>query len=54
MKTCNVKEQRAKDVVAEKKFVCTSKEHLKWAKNYLNRSFRRRLRQDLKRGKEDE
>lgn len=54
MKTTNIKEAKAQEIVREKNFVCTSNKHLKWAKDYLNRSFRRRTKQELKKGKIDD
>ena len=45
MKTSNIKEKDAQEVIRHKDIVCTSKEHIKWAKNYLRRSIRRRIKQ---------
>ena len=32
MKTSNIKEKDAQEVIRHKNIVCTSKEHIKWAK----------------------
>lgn len=53
MKTANIKEKDAQEVIRYKDIVCTSKEHVKWAKNYFHRSRRRNMKQIVKKEKED-
>lgn len=45
MKTSNIKEKDTQEVIRYKNIVCTSKEHIKWAKNYFHRSRRRNMKQ---------
>lgn len=45
MKTSNIKEKDAQEVIRHKNIVCTSKKHIKWAKNYFHRSRRRNMKQ---------
>lgn len=52
MKTANIKEKDAQEVIRHKNIICTSKEHIKWAKDYLHRSYRRSMKQIIKKEKE--
>jgi hypothetical protein len=53
MKTSNIKEQNAQEIIRHKNIECTSNQHIKWAKDYLHRSFRRRIKQDIKKEKDN-
>lgn len=53
MKTANIKEKDAQEIIRHKDIVCTSKEHVKWAKNYFHRSRRRNMKQIVKKEKEN-
>lgn len=46
-KTNNPKQQYARERLAEKNFVCTTNATVKWCKNFLSRTTRRKSKQDL-------
>jgi hypothetical protein len=47
-KLSNNKENYVQNRLGLKNIYCTSKDYIKWAKNYLNRSDRRKYKQNLK------
>lgn len=49
-KTNSPKQQHARERLRDKNFICTSNDMVKWCKNFLNRTTRRKSKQDL--GKE--
>lgn len=46
-KTNNPKQQYAIERLRYKNFICTSNDMVKWCKNFLNRTTRRKSKQDL-------
>lgn len=47
-KTNNNKQRFAQDKLTHRDIVCVSNKMIKWCKNYLNRSTRRKQKQDIK------
>lgn len=47
MKTNNCKQQYAKERLVHKNVICTSNAMVKWCKNYLSRSTRRKSKQNI-------
>ena len=46
-KTNNRKQRYAQERLIEKNFICSTNATIKWCKNFLNRTTRRKSKQDL-------
>lgn len=47
MKTNNPKQKYAEERIREKNFICIKNKTLKWCKDYINRTTRRKSKQDV-------